>query len=119
MNNKITVYQKPTCGTCKSTLALLKEHGADFEAVNYYEVRLTEEQLRGLLLKLGMAARDILRSGEPLAHELGLAERQISEAELIKIMVANPDLIQRPIVVRGDEAVLCRPAENVNKLLTD
>jgi len=119
MNNKIIVYQKPTCGTCKTTLSLLEEQGADFEAVNYYELPLTEEQLRGLLVKLGMSARDILRSGEPLAHELGLAERQLSEAELIKIMVANPDLIQRPIVVRGDEAVLCRPAENVNKLLAD
>lgn len=119
MSNKIIVYQKPTCGTCKSTLALLKEQGAEFEAVNYYEVPLTEDQLRGLLEKLGLTARDILRSGEPLAHELGLAERQPSEAELIKLMVENPDLMQRPIVVRGDEAVLCRPAENVNKLLVD
>ena len=119
MSSKITVYQKPTCGTCKSTLDLLKESGEEFEAINYYEVPLTEDQLRELLVKLGLTARDILRSGEPLAHELGLAERQLSEAELIKIMVEHPDLIQRPIVVRGDEAVLCRPAENVKKLLAD
>ena len=119
MSNKITVYQKPTCGTCKSTLDLLRESGEEFEAINYYEVPLTEDQLRELLVKLGLTARDILRSGEPLAHSLGLAERQLSDAELIKIMVENPDLIQRPIVVRGDEAVLCRPAENVKKLFSD
>lgn len=119
MNDKIIVYQKPACGTCKSTLDLLKESGAEFEAVNYYEMPLTETQLRGLLVKLGLTARGILRSGEPLARSLGLAERQLSDAELIKIMVDHPDLIQRPIVVRGDEAVLCRPAENVKKLLAD
>mgnify|MGYP002629708963 CR=1 FL=1 len=117
MSDKIIVYQKPTCGTCKTTLGLLEEQGADFEAVNYYAVPLTEAKLRELLEKLGMSAGDILRSGEPLARELGLLERPRSEAELIKLMVENPDLMQRPIVVRGNEAVLCRPAENVKKLL--
>ena len=119
MSDKITVYQKPACGTCQSTLDLLKESGEEFEAINYYEVPLTEEQLRGLLVKLGLTAREILRTGEPLAHSLGLAERPLTDDELIKIMVENPDLIQRPIVVRGDEAVLCRPAENVKKLFSD
>ena len=117
MNNKITVYQKPTCGTCKSTLDLLKESGEEFEAVNYYEVPLTIEQLRGLIEKLGVPVHNVLRSDEPLARSLKLAERQLSDDELIKIMIDNPDLIQRPIVVRGDEAVLCRPAEKVTKLL--
>ncbi|MEO6697519.1 MAG: ArsC/Spx/MgsR family protein, partial [Gammaproteobacteria bacterium] len=69
--------------------------------------------------KLGLSARDVLRSDEPLARDLGLAERDVSDEELIQIMVEHPDLIQRPIVVRGDEAVLCRPAENVKKLLAD
>ncbi len=117
MSNKIIVYQKPTCTTCKTTLALLKDSGEEFEAVNYYEVPLTAEKLRELLVKLGMSARDVLRGDEPLARSMGLAERRLADDELIKIMVENPDLIQRPIVVRGDEAVLCRPAENVKKLL--
>ena len=108
MSNKITIYQKPTCSKCRATLAILKESGEEFEAVNYYEVPLTVEQLRGLIAKLGVAVRDVLRSDEPLAYSLKLAERQLSDDELIKIMVDNPDLIQRPIVVRGDEAVLCR-----------
>ncbi len=117
MRDKIIVYQKPACTTCKTTLALLKDSGEEFEAVNYYEVPLTAEKLRELLVKLGMSARDVLRGDEPLARSMGLAERRLADDELIKIMVENPDLIQRPIVVRGDEAVLCRPAENVKKLL--
>ncbi len=117
MSNKITIYQKPTCSKCRATLAILKESREEFEAVNYYEMPLTIEQLRGLIEKLGVPVRDVLRSDELLARSLKLAEQQLSDDELIKIMVDNPDLIQRPIVVRGDEAVLCRPAEKVMKLL--
>ncbi|SFN29606.1 arsenate reductase (glutaredoxin) [Nitrosospira briensis] len=117
MSDRIVVYQKPTCSKCRATLALLENSGKEFDAVNYYEVPLTVEQLRELIDKLGLQVRDILRSEEPLARRLGLAERQLSDDELIRIMVENPDLIQRPIVVRGDEAVLCRPPENVKKFL--
>lgn len=117
MNNRITIYQKPTCSKCRATLALLKESGQEFDAVNYYEVPLTIERLREVIEKLGLPVRDLLRIDEPLARSLKLSERQLSDDELIKIMVENPDLIQRPIVVRGDEAVLCRPPENIMKLL--
>jgi arsenate reductase len=117
MSDRIVVYQKPTCSKCRATLALLENSGKEFDAVNYYEVPLTVEQLRELIDKLGLPVRDILRSEESLARHLGLAERQLSDDELIRIMVENPDLIQRPIVVRGDEAVLCRPPENVKKFL--
>jgi arsenate reductase (glutaredoxin) len=117
MNDRMVVYQKPTCSKCRETLALLRESGAEFEAVNYYEAPLTAERLRELIDKLGFTARDILRRDEPLARHLNLGEEGLSDDELIKIMVENPDLIQRPIVVRGDQAVLCRPPENVKKLL--
>ncbi len=117
MSDRVTVYQKPTCSKCRDTLALLREQGEEFDAINYYEVPLTIERLREIVEKLGLPVRDLLRSDEPLARSLKIAERQLSDDELIKIMVDNPDLIQRPIVVRGDEAVLCRPPENVMKLL--
>lgn len=117
MSDRIVVYQKPTCSKCRATLALLENSGKEFDAVNYYEAPLTAERLRELIDKLGLPVRDILRSDEPLARRLGLDERQLSDDELIRIMVENPDLIQRPIVVRGDEAVLCRPPENVKKFL--
>lgn len=117
MSDRITIYQKPTCSKCRATLTLLKESGKEFDAVNYYETPMTAGQLRELIDKLGVPVRAILRSDEPLFRSLNLAERQLSDDELIRIMVENPDLIQRPIVVRADEAVLCRPPENVAKLL--
>jgi len=117
MSDRITIYQKPTCSKCRATIGLLKDKGEEFDAVNYYETPLTAEQLRDLIGKLGIRARSLLRTDEPLFRNLKLAERQLSEDELIRIMVENPDLIQRPIVVRGDQAVLCRPPENVMKLL--
>ena len=117
MSDKITVYQKPTCSKCQATLGILEEQGIEFEAVNYYDQPLTAGELRALIDKLDLSPRDVLRKDEPLARQLGLAERNLSDDELIKIMVENPDLIQRPIVVRGDRAVLARPPEDVQKLL--
>lgn len=117
MSEKITVYQKPTCSKCRETLGLLRERGVEFEAVNYYERPVTADELRGLLEKLGLSPRDILRKDEPIARSLGLHNREVPDDDLIRLMVENPDLIQRPIVVRGDRAVLGRPVANVEELL--
>ena len=117
MKKKLTVYQKPTCTKCRMTLRLLKARGADFEAINYFEKLLNQADLRGLLKKLGLSAREILRKDEPVAKQLGIGKKEFSEAELIALMAKHRDLIQRPIVVRGDQAVLGRPPENVEKLL--
>ena len=117
MKKKLTVYQKPTCTKCRITLRLLKERGVEFEAINYYETPITEADLRGLLKKLGLTARDIFRKDEPVAKQLGIGKKDFSDEELIVLMAKHPDLIQRPIVVRGDQAVLGRPPENVEKLL--
>ena len=113
MSDKLTIFQKPTCSKCRATLAILKDSGKDFDSVNYYETPLTHEKLRELVHKLNLPLRDLLRKDEPLARDLG----SVSDEELIKAMVDNPDLIQRPIVVRGHEARICRPPENVNELL--
>ena len=117
MKKKLTVYQKPTCTKCRTTLRLLQERGAEFEAINYFETRLTEADLRSLLKKLGLSPREILRQDEPLAKRLGIGKKEFSDDELIALMVKHPDLIQRPIVVHGDKAVLGRPPENIEKLL--
>lgn len=113
MSDKIVIYQKPTCSKCRATLSLLNESGREFDAVNYYEMPLTAEKLRELIRKLNLPVRAVLRSDEPAAHGLESA----SDDEIIRAMVTNPDLIQRPIVVRGNEAKLCRPPENVLALL--
>src|SRR4051812_20864150 len=117
MERKLTVYQKPTCTKCKTVLSLLKERGAQFEAINYFETPLSEADLRALLKKLGLSAREILRKNEPVAKRLGIGNKNLSDEELIALMAKHPDLIQRPIVVRGDKAILGRPPENVAKLL--
>lgn len=117
MSEKITVYQKPTCSKCIATIGILERQGVEFEAINYYERPLTAEELRALIDKLGLSPRDVLRKDEPVARSLRLAERDLSDDELITIMAENPGLIQRPIVVRGDKAVLARPPEDVQKLL--
>ena len=81
--------------------------------MNYFETPLTVEDLRNLVLKLKLPLRDILRKDEPLARNLG----SMTDDELLKVMAQNPDLIQRPIVVRGDKARICRPPEIVRELL--
>ncbi len=115
MSEKITIYQKPTCSKCRATLAILDNGGEDFESINYYETPLTVEKLLELVQKLNVSLRDVLRKDESLARDLGVMS--MSDDELVQVMVDNPDLIQRPIVVRGDKAALCRPPENVNALL--
>jgi len=117
MSDKIKVYQKPTCSKCQTTLGILRDRGADFEAINYYEKPLGIEELRKLIDKLGIAPRDLLRKSEQVYRDLELATRELSDDDLIRIMVENPDLIQRPIVVKGNKAILGRPPENVDELL--
>lgn len=113
MTDKIVIYQKPTCSKCRAALSLLEESGEEFESINYYEVPLTVDKLRELIQKLNLPVRDILRKDEPAARDLSAA----SDDQILAAMVKNPDLIQRPIVVRGDQAKVCRPPENVLELL--
>ena len=78
-----------------------------------------EAKLRELITKMGVAPRELLRKGEAVYRELGLGNREVSEDELIRLMAEHPDLLQRPIVERGDRAVLGRPTENIRALLGD
>ena len=96
---------------------LLRESGVPFEKVNYYVAPLSKKKLTELVRKLNVKPRELLRKSEPVYKELGLAERELSDSELIALMVEHPDLLQRPIVERGDRAVLGRPTENVKELL--
>ena len=117
MTGKVTVYQKPTCSKCRETLRILKDKGVGIETINYYETPMTANRLRDLLKKLGLSPSELLRKDEPVARRLRISKRQFSDEELINLMVENPDLIQRPIVVRGNMAVLGRPPANVKSLL--
>ncbi len=110
----ITVYEKRTCTTCRKLAELLAEHGIDFERVEYHVEGLAEPELRALLAKADLRPRDALRLREPGAQEL--ADRGDDEA-IVAAMVERPELLQRPIVVNGDRAVLARPVERVLEIL--
>jgi len=96
---------------------LLRESGVPFEKVNYYIEPLTKKKLVELLAKMKMAPRDLLRTSEPIYRELGLGKGEFTGDEIVSLMIKHPDLIQRPIVERGQRAVLGRPTENVKSLL--
>ncbi len=116
---ELTVYEKRTCTTCRSLAALLAERGVDYDAVEYHVEGLTPEELRELVRKARVPARELLRAREPVFAELGLGERELGDEEAIALMVEHPPLLQRPVVVRGDRAVLARPVERVLQLLDD
>ncbi|HVS20473.1 MAG TPA: ArsC/Spx/MgsR family protein [Pyrinomonadaceae bacterium] len=96
---------------------LLRESGVAFEKVNYYLAPLGEKKLRELIKKLGIKPRELLRISEPIYRELGLGKKDLSDDQIVALMVKHPDLIQRPIVERGARAVLGRPTESVKALL--
>ena len=116
-SDNIIVYEKPTCTKCREMDKFLRERGVDFSKVNYYIEPVTKKKLTELLRKMSLSPRDILRKSEPIYRELGIASGEFSDTQLIDLMVEHPDLMQRPIVERGDRAVLGRPTENVEELL--
>lgn len=111
------MYQKPTCTTCRQVYKVLKESGVDFHSVNYYLNPLSGTTIKFLLKKMNLKPRDLLRTKEAVYKKLKLGTRELSEEELIRLMVKHPDLIQRPIVEKGARAILARPAERIRELL--
>ena len=113
----IVIYQKPTCTTCRQVHAALKESGVDFDAVNYYVEPIPRPKLTELIRKMGITPRELLRTKEPIYKTLRIGERDLSDDEIVDLMVANPDLIQRPIVENGPRAILARPADRLKDIL--
>jgi arsenate reductase (glutaredoxin) len=96
---------------------LLRESGVPFEKVNYYTAPISKKKLSELVRKMKIKPRELLRTSESIYRELGLGKKDLTDDQLIALMIEYPDLIQRPIVERGDRAVLGRPTENVKELL--
>ena len=113
----VKIYQKPTCSTCRQAVQLLKESGKPFTTINYYEKPFTKSQLKALLKKAKLSPKDVLRTKEDVYKNLRLATKTLSDDELIDLMIKHPDLIQRPIVEKGEKALLARPAEMVKTVL--
>jgi arsenate reductase len=113
----LMLYHNPRCSKSRSALELLQARGLAPEVVLYLETPPDAVQLRDVLSKLGMGARQLLRTGEDAYKQLNLADQSLTDEQLIAAMVAHPKLIERPILVAGDKAVIGRPPENVLELL--
>src|ERR1700709_1760528 len=108
---KITIYHNPKCGTSRNTLALIRDAGIEPQVIEYLQTPPDRKTLVKLLRDAGLTPRELLRSKETIYAELRLDETQWSDDQLIDFMIANPILINRPIVVTPRGTRLCRPAE--------
>lgn len=115
--SEIRIYHNPSCSKSRETLALLKEQGIEPVITEYLAQTPSADELRDILQKLGLAARELLRTGEEEYRSLNLANPELSEDAIIAAMVAHPRLIERPIVVHGKQARLGRPPQKVLEIL--
>jgi arsenate reductase (glutaredoxin) len=113
----ITLYHNPKCTKSRQTLELLRARGIEPEIIEYLKSPPSTQELDAILTKLGMQPRDLLRTKEAAYAESGLADETLTRTELIRRMVANPSVIERPIVVSGARAAIGRPPENVLEIL--
>ena len=113
----LTLDHNPRCSKSRAALELLQARGLQPHVVRYLETPPSASELKSLLGKLGISARDLLRSGEDEYKTLGLSDANLSEAQLIEAMAKHPKLIERPILIAGDKAVIGRPPEKVLELL--
>lgn len=109
------IYFNPRCTKCRVALQKLEENTDDITIIEYLKTPPTAEELRGLLVKLGMKAEELIRKTEEI-YKTEFKGKQLYEEEWIEAMVQYPKLIQRPIIVKGEKAVLGRTLENIEKL---
>ena len=115
----VTIYHNPRCSKSRKTLELLLDKGVEPTIVEYLVNPPDAQTLKSILKKLDVSPRDLMRVKEACYGELGLADPKLTADDLIEAMVANPILIERPIVIAGDRAVIGRPPENIDALPLD
>ena len=113
----VTIYHNPRCSKSRQTLALLEERGIEPEIVLYLETPPSAAALKKILAKLGEGPRAVMRKKEAPYKDLNLGDESLTDAALIKAMAENPILIERPIVINGNNAALGRPPEAVLEIL--
>jgi len=112
-----TIYHNSRCSKSRQTLAIIEENGVSPEIIHYLDKPLNKASLEDLLKKLKLQPRDIIRKGEDAYKELNLSNPELSNEQLIDAIVKAPKLLERPIVVKGNRAIIGRPPENVLTLL--
>ena len=114
---EMTIYQKPTCTTCKEVYQILKEAQTDFDAVDYFTDPIPKAKLKELILKLGLPIEELIRKKDQLYTDLRLGEKQLTEGQWLDLLAIYPDLLQRPIIEKGDKAIIARPARKIKEFL--
>lgn len=115
--NEVHIFHNPRCSKSRQTLALLQGKGIDAEVIEYLKTPPTIAELKTILSQLGISARELLRKGEADYKALNLADKSLSEEQLIEAMVSHPKLIERPIVIKNGKARIGRPPESVLDIL--
>ena len=114
--NKTIIWHNPRCSKSRNALALLEEKGVEVEVVKYLDTPPSRVELVAVLQMLGLSAKGLMRSKEAIYKELGIKDIT-DENTLINLMVANPKLIERPIVIKDGKAAIGRPIENIIELI--
>ena len=117
MSGKVDIYFNPKCRKSRETLQIIREKNIEPEVHYYLESPPSKQDLAEILRKMGKKPRDIFRKSEPLYKNLGLKNKDLTDDELLEHLHKHPILIERPIVVKGQRAVLGRPPEDVKKIL--
>jgi len=113
----IVIYHNPKCSKSRQTLDLIKDRNIDPKIILYLEEKFSYQELTDIILQLGISPRDLLRKGEVEYKENNLDNIKLSDDEIINLMVHFPKLVERPIVIKGNQTILGRPPENVLKLI--
>ncbi|MFH0986071.1 MAG: ArsC/Spx/MgsR family protein [Candidatus Omnitrophota bacterium] len=113
----ITIYQKPTCATCKEVFQILKEANVDFDAVDYFTDPIPKAKLREIIQKIGLPVEELIRKKDQLFQDLRLGEKKLTEGQWLDLLAIYPDLLQRPIVEKGEKAIVARPARKIREFL--
>ena len=109
----VTIYHNPNCSTSRNTLGLIRNTGEEPVIVEYLKTPLSRDELCALVQRLGISVRELMRTKEKLYAELGLADPSVSDEALLDAMAAHPILMNRPVVITGKGAKLCRPESEV------
>jgi arsenate reductase len=117
MPKKATIYHNPMCGTSRKTLEILRDSGFDVWIREYIKNPPTRAELRDLYDRAGITPKEGLRSKEPLAGELGLTNPAVDDETILDAMIANPILIERPLVETQKGVRLCRPQDRVREII--
>lgn len=114
---KVTIYHNPRCSKSRQTLQLIQEQGIEPDIIKYLETPPSAEEIKTILTKLAIKPRELLRKNEPDYKAAGLNDTSLDDDTVINAMVDHPKLIERPIVLANDQAIIGRPPENVLAIL--